>query len=528
MKRKIVLWGHDESDKKILVALELKEKENKVCIHTFPEEIATEVFYNEMMENWRADKETPFPDGHVTIEKPLSVTDTLLPESIKVGRADVINRASTEWHFMVLSNKLYEMYKSELEEKTEKLKGLTTFDNGLWNEMKTFWNKVQEQVFGKNLLRSHADTLKEGTNSIFDKLKELKKSVDKEFEELSAKNKEIFETKLTDVEAKIEKGLGLKPLFEDLKRIQSDFKNAKFTRDHRNKLWKRIDESFKKVKDKRFSNSGNGGGDNSAVGRLTRRYEGLLSAIEKMERTINRDIKDIEYQKHRIEHTDGQLEKQISEVKLKMINERFESKNEKLQDMLKTKAELENKIAKEKKKAEVEAAKAEAKEKIASQIEDKGKEISAEEKAKIASAAQELKENKKPTKAEENIADGEKPIAEEVKNTEVPKAEETVEAEAKPVEQIVPVELPSEDVVEEKVEEVKEVVEEAVADKVEEVKADSQEESKVGFIEGITDSISNAIEDVVDTAKAIAVVASEKIEDAVESVSDKIGDAEEE
>jgi len=122
MKKKIVIWANDENDKKILVGLELKAEENKIAIHTFPEEIATEVFYNEMMENWRNDKEVAFPEGHTTQEKPLSITESILPENIKVTRSDIVNRAATEWQFIVLSTKLYEMYKSELAEKK-----ITTF-----------------------------------------------------------------------------------------------------------------------------------------------------------------------------------------------------------------------------------------------------------------------------------------------------------------------------------------------------------------------------------------------------------------
>ena len=42
MRRKVVLWGSNEKGGKILVALELLEKENVVDIYTFPESVATE------------------------------------------------------------------------------------------------------------------------------------------------------------------------------------------------------------------------------------------------------------------------------------------------------------------------------------------------------------------------------------------------------------------------------------------------------------------------------------------------------
>ena len=415
MKKKIVIWANDENDKKILVGLELKAEENKIAIHTFPEELATEVFYNEMMENWRNDKEVAFPEGHTTQEKPLSITESILPDNIKVNRSDIVNRAATEWQFIVLSTKLYEMYKSELSEKKEKVMGMTQFDNSVWAEMKEFWNKVQGQVFDNNLLRDHANQLKEHTNSIFDKLKKLRSALDKEFDELSKRNKGVFNAKLVEIDEKINKGLGLKPIFDELKKLQSEYKDTKFNRKDRAEIWDRLDGAFKKVKAQRP-----GGGQkvhadgHNPLQRVSRRYDGLMSAIGKMQNSINRDQKDIDYETRKINTTDGQLEQQIRQAKLKMIEERITSKKLKLADMNKTKADLESKMAKEKNKAEVSKKKEEAKAKIANQIEKKSAEISQEEKSTLEKAAEDMTAKKAP-KVEKKAAAPEAPKVEEVK-----------------------------------------------------------------------------------------------------------------
>ena len=393
MRKKIVLWGTDEKEQKVLIALELKAEENKVNITSFPEAIASELFYNDMMESWRIGKDVTFPEGHTTIEKDLSVTDNLLPEAIKVDRTDIINRASTEWHFVVLSTKLFEMYKSELSEKTEKVSQLTKFDNHIWAEMKEFWGKVQDQVFEKNLLHNHARELKDGTNKLFDELKKLKSVLDKEFNDFSVKNKEAFDTRLGEIEGKIQKGFGLKPIFEQLKEIQKDYRNAKFTREDRSAIWDRLDKAFKEVKNKRFGDDNKG--SNTASGRFSRRLDGLSSAIDKMQRSINRDKKDIEFQNSKINSTDGQLEQQIRQAKLKMIEERISSKQIKLDEMNATKADLEKKVAKELEKEKLEEAKAAAKKKIAKKMEGQESSISLEEKAKLAAAAKDLASKKK-------------------------------------------------------------------------------------------------------------------------------------
>ena len=121
MRRKLVLWGSNAKDEKMLVALELLEKENVVHIYTFPESIATQELDDNLSKKWKDDIEVEFPAGYTKIERKLSVSDSLLPDDIKVERPDLITRAQAEWHFVVLSSKLYGMYKAEMEEFKEKI-----------------------------------------------------------------------------------------------------------------------------------------------------------------------------------------------------------------------------------------------------------------------------------------------------------------------------------------------------------------------------------------------------------------------
>ncbi len=541
MKKKIVIWANDENDQKILVGLELKAEENKIAIHTFPEEVATEVFYNEMMENWRNDKDVSFPEGHTTVEKPLSITESILPDNIKVNRSDVVNRAATEWQFIVLSTKLYEMYKSELEEKKEKVMEMSTFDNSVWAEMKEFWNKVQGQVFDNNLLRDHANQLKEHTNSIFDKLKKLRASLDKEFDELSKRNKGVFNAKLVEIDEKINKGLGLKPIFEELKKLQGEYKNTKFNRKDRAEIWDRLDGAFKKVK----ANKPGGGNKvhadgNNPLQRVERRYAGLMSAINKMQSSINRDQKDIDYESRKINTTDGQLEQQIRQAKLKMIEGRIASKKVKLADMNKTKAELDAKIAKEKKKAEVNKAKEEAKAKIASQIKEKSAAISAEEESTLKKAAEDIAtkgkaktEPKVDPKAavaataiaataatsESKLEDATEAVADKVEAAKE-KASEVADAAADKVEVVKEKAAEVADAAGEKVEAAKDEVEDVAGSLVESSKdalsvvTDKVEEAGsglLGAVGGLMDAAKEMLEDAVDSVAAVGSVAKDQI-----------------
>lgn len=403
MRSRIVIWGEAANKEKVLLALELKERENKVLIYTFPLEVATEEFNQLLLNKWRNNEEVSFPEQHTVIERNLSMTESILPDDLKVEKTDIINTAQAEWHFIVLSSKMYELYKSELDELKSKIDNLTGYESSMWDEMVAFWSKVQEQVKEKIIFKDQANILKDRVNNLFEKLKTLKKDLDREFEEQSKVLADQFSENINELVEKIEKGISLTPLFDELKEIQIKFNDAKFTKSDRNKVWNKIDKAFKLLKEKRGSEDRLK--RNSESGRLIARYNGLIEAIKKMESSLNRDKKDREFEERKIAQTDGQLELQIRQAKLVMINERINSKELKLQDMLQVQKELEEKIEKEKQRAaekELKRKKEEIKEEILEKIHEdiKEKEKSLKEISdKLVSAAEEIKSSiKKPKK----------------------------------------------------------------------------------------------------------------------------------
>ena len=471
MKKKLVLWGANESDEKVLIAIELLESDDAVKVYSFNQEIATEQFYKDLMDKWRNGEEMAFPEGSIIYDRPLSLTESILPDELKVDRTDLINRAKTEWQFVVLSSKLYSMYKSELEDLSEKVKGLSNFESSVWEELKGFWSKVQTQSRDRNLFREHANQLREETNGLFDSLKEMRKKLDQEFKSKSAESREQFMDTLKNIQEKVDKGLGLSPIFQELKDIQNKFKDAPFTREDRRKVWDKLDGAFKTVKEKRFG-SRDGDGSGSALQRIEKRYQGLLSAIQKMENSIKRDKSDIEYQDRIITQTDGQLEQQIRQAKIKMINERIQSKELKLIDMVETKTKLDSKIESLKKKQEkekeqerIKEMKEQVKDRIAKDIQEKSKKLESDEKVqKAAASIQETKQTE---------------VVEEQKATEPTVTEEEVVS----------------------------------------TEEENSEEGNDSLLGAIGTAIGESLEDVVDTVKAVAEVVGDKIEEKIEEIT---------
>lgn len=428
MKTKLVLWGRNAQDERILIALQLKQKENKVDLYTFPENIATEDFYQKMLNEWRNGKEVSFPEGFTQLERELSVTESLLPDDVKVEATDLILRAQTEWHFMVLSTKLNEIYQAELAEIKERVEQLSSYSGDVWEELKGFWGKVQGQVQDRNLFRDHANDLRNGTNELFGKMKVLRKALDKEFHSASEEHLNTFKEGLSEIKDRIEKGLNLNGIFEDLKKMQRDFRGVKLTRDHRNSVWNQLDGLFKEVKAKRYGGNATTG-NFSASERLKRRYDGLMNALSKMEQSINRDRRELDFQNKRANHPVGQLEAQLREAKIMMVNERIRSKEEKLEDMMKTKIELEKRIEVQKEKDarqaerdKVKLAKEEAAKKIKEDIKKAEKEREGDAE-KLKEAADKLT-GKAKEKTEEKKAP---PVVESIVEKITTSIEETLE-----------------------------------------------------------------------------------------------------
>lgn len=408
MKTRLVLWGTDSENNKVLLALALRAVESKVDVWAFPEEVAPESFYQKMIEEWRLGRELPFPDTFTQYEVPFTSSTELLPDGLKADRSDLMQQAQTEWQFVVLSGRLYESYKDELQFFKDKLDRLDNFDTKVWEELKGFWEKVQVHIHDRVLFRDHGSKLREITNALFEQMKSMRKTLDADFKAASKENVERFMTAITSIEERIKEGRGLHPIFEELKKLQQSYADAKFTRDDRNKVWQKLDGAFKSVKEKRFGPEAQKANVNTAS-RVDRRLEGLNAAISKMEKSISHDHHDIQYEQERIAESHGQLEAQIRQAKLAMIQERINSKQEKLTDMLKTRTDLERRLEQEKKREEARKLKAErdllreqaketVKEKIAEEIKQ-NVESHAQEADRLEKAAEAIAESKrKPRK----------------------------------------------------------------------------------------------------------------------------------
>lgn len=414
MRTRLVVWGTNNKDERVLLGISLNPDENKINLVAIPSKDCTEEFYNKMLSQWREGIDLELPASTEKRSLELTMSDSILPEDFRVERSDMIQRAQMEWHFLVLSTKLYRNFKSELEDMGNKIKSLDNYEKSVWDELKGLWDGIQKHIFDRNILRDHSDSLREKSNALFEELKKLRSLVEAEVSEKSTAILNAFNSKLEEINQRLESGGVIKLIFDDLKKIQEEFKSKTLVREDRNKLIKKLDEAFNAVREKRNSHSASKEdsdtqGTSGALSRMSSRMKGLEDALRKIEKSIEYDQKDIDFENKRIQSSQGQLEAQIRVAKIKMIEDRIKSKKEKLDELNKIKLTLEKTSDSLKKKEEKRLKKQEENfhrkeevEKVRARFEEEIQAKQAEhieDHEKLEKAAEEIKQSKRPRRS---------------------------------------------------------------------------------------------------------------------------------
>lgn len=332
MKNNIVFWGADEMDRRILVAARLRAKDNKVDFWTFPEKQVNAAFAEKMFGDWEELNPAEFPEGYAHLERDISSSE-LLPENIKTDNTELVMRAEKEWFVKVLVQRLYEMLDAEVNALHEQIMSLTEYDKTLWDSCKTYWDKIMQHNQERNITKDQAIELRGKVNAGFEKLKSLLDNNNRAYEEEAQSNFFQLNKRLENIKAELEKNPGSSRIaFNQLRQIQDEAKNLKLSRQNRNDLFNTINDLFEASKN--ISRSG-------MNEKINHRIAGLEEAIQKMQKSLDFDLKDVEYINKRTNSSSvSQLEFKLSKAKLDMLQHKIDSKKAKLDEMNKLMQEL--------------------------------------------------------------------------------------------------------------------------------------------------------------------------------------------
>ena len=345
MQSRFTAKGITSDDKEVLLAYELKEEEFKVELHIVPKKSLKGDTLEQLEKNWVDGEAFEFPKGTVDVVPKLQGDESILPGDIRSDEAGKIRTKQNEWAYTLLTAKLWESYLNELEELKNKAVALTQYDRNLFDEAKSFWERVLEHRKERDISQERLDKIKDDVNSVFEKLKTFRKTESAEFEGTSAKLRDEILTKLEDLRTRINEKANFKALLEEHRNIQVDNKKNRYTKADDAQLRKALDSVFQFINEQRnlfFSDM------------TASRVNGLNEVIRKMELSLSHDRKDLVHLHKKNESNKiSSLEMQLIKVKMNMLNETVVSKEEKLKDIRATLEKLLKQSGKSIKKEEV-------------------------------------------------------------------------------------------------------------------------------------------------------------------------------
>jgi len=507
MKDRIVIWGQDEKDTDVLIAIRLLQNSDIIKIWTFPIKGIDDAFVDGLFKDWKDGDEEKFPQPHTLVERGIS-EENMLPEGLKTPKTDVIKIAEQEWRVRVLSYRLYEHIKQQIEQLKVRVGNLTIYSKDVWEEAKDVSRSIKENTLDRNIKREQTTELRKGIDEVFDQMKKLQNVEQAKYLETSKNNMVAIRTKVTEVLEKVGTERNTKTLWNKLLAYQQEVKGMQMSPRDRNALRLNFNEAFNALKADIKSNVGN---------RLNARVNGLKSAIGKMEASIKRDKDNVAYQSERInKNSTSQLEYQLRSAKLKLIEDRIQSKEQKLHDMYLTLKDLEKKAEKIPKPKKVEI---KAKQKVAASTGGVVVNDNKNEGSKDVASKEEVSSNDAIASTTDEVkTDVSKTVTEEVQEKTNAVVENKIEeVKSQPVaEQVAKANENIADAVQEKTEEANAVVE----NKIEEVKSQPVAEQAAIANENVADAVQEKTEEA-----NVADATQEKTEEANAVVENKIEEA---
>lgn len=345
MSPRFTATGTTADNKEVILAYELNEAAFKIQLRIIPEKLLADTELELLQKNWVEGQPFPFPDGTIEVEPDLSA-DSILPADILSKEAGKIRSIQHDWAITLLTAKIWESYLTELEELKQKAAALLQYDRKLFDDAKSFWERVLDHRKANNISQQMLDKIKDDVNSIFDKLKTFKKNENAELDAASAKLRQEMLEKLEALKQRAGEKANFKLLMEELKQLQTENRKNRYNKGDETLLRKNFDSVYSFINEQRnhfFS-------DMNAS-----RVKGLNEVIERMESMLARDRKELDMLQRKAESNKAtSIEVQLVKVKTNMLNETIASKEEKLKDIRLTLEKLLKQSGKGSKKNEME------------------------------------------------------------------------------------------------------------------------------------------------------------------------------
>jgi myosin heavy subunit len=327
MQSRFITAGNLKDELEVVLAYELKEAEFRLDLYVIPKKSLNKEAMEKLTTEWVNGGEFAFPEDTQIIYPDINA-DSILPDNIKSDKTGEIRHKQNEWAVQLLTNKLWESYLIELENLKKRSAALVSYDKSLFEDAKSYWERVLEHKKERNITQERLDRIKEDVNAIFEQLKSFRKTESAEFEKSSTAVREQIVERLNQIKAKADEKANFKTLHDEIKALQHEFGRQRFLKSDENGVRKAYDDAFHYISEQR---------NKYFTDKYESRITGLKDVISKMEKGLDRDKKDLDYFSKKAESPRIQsLELQLLKVRLRQIKETITSKEDKLKDIQKT------------------------------------------------------------------------------------------------------------------------------------------------------------------------------------------------
>lgn len=333
-KMRFADWGSDPKDQKVLIALELLKDKGQLAVYLFPKLGFEKELLRKIENDWVKGTEIPFPDE--VSPKLLPMTeDSVLPEDIRADNPIAFRKVQNDWAYEIVTERFWKSYLDELSAIKEEAKLADQYSKELFEKTKDFWDRVLEQKKEQNIGQDKIDEIKSDVDLIFEKLKALRQAAVDDRKKRSEELIKTIKPRLEKAHEAIDGKVSAPKVIEDLKEIRAALNSSGLRGKAKDELSDLIDAAFEKLKSRKAKVHDS---------KLQKRIKDLQDIIRKMERSIERDKKELNFQDKRMNSSaTSDFEIKLRATKREMLEEQIKSKEGKLKDIRETLESLQGK-----------------------------------------------------------------------------------------------------------------------------------------------------------------------------------------
>ena len=343
MNTRLVLWGKIGTDRKALIALYLEEAAAKIHIYAFPKDEVSKEIQDALFVEWKNGGDFSFPENahHWEID---ANSDSILPEEVKVERVDIVLQSQHKWGKKLMSSKINQLLTDEVKLLEEKTAVLAVYEQSAWEKAKAQWEKIASYQKKNEISWEQTMVLKDKINAIFETLKAIKRIDNENEDQANTVLIKKYEKRIEDLQSKLIYNDQWKHIFDELKKIQAEIKDAAMRWNHKRSIYNQINTVFDDLRKYRMT---------EVVSKTQERITQLTKILKGLNDSIDRDNESYRQQVEKLQHyTRGKLSVEELQQRFGNILERTKEKEAKADGIRQTIAQLKAQIEKEKKQHE--------------------------------------------------------------------------------------------------------------------------------------------------------------------------------